>query len=165
MHPSANYFSQEKEMTMAHWFEDLTRTIADDKIGRRTAIRRVAGGVVGAALTSVAPGLALAKKSKDCPTGGGTCSNPNYPNCAGNSNLNCYCFTDITGNPLCACNMYCSGDWPCYRNSDCPRGSACIVSTGCNCSTSSGICIVRCKGKNKNCQLGSGHGTTAARVH
>ena len=39
---------------MAHWFEDLSKTVADEKIGRRTAMRRVAGTVAGAALASAA---------------------------------------------------------------------------------------------------------------
>jgi len=44
-------------MTMASWFEDVTKTLADEKIGRRTALRRVAGTVAGAALASAIPGL------------------------------------------------------------------------------------------------------------
>ena len=50
-----------KEMTMANWFENLTKSVADEKIGRRTALRRVAGGVAGVALAGAVPGLALAR--------------------------------------------------------------------------------------------------------
>src|SRR5689334_576711 len=38
---------RKKEMTMAHWLEDLTKTMADEKMGRRTAMRHVAGTVAG----------------------------------------------------------------------------------------------------------------------
>ena len=34
---------------MAQWFEDLTKTFGDEKMGRRTAMRRMAGTVAGAA--------------------------------------------------------------------------------------------------------------------
>ncbi len=147
---------------MANWFEDVTKTLADEKIGRRTAIRRVAGTVVGVALASVVPGLALAKTHKQCPNGGGTCSNPNYPNCVHNSNPNCFCFLNEKGIATCGCNGFCSGIFNCDRNSNCAKGSYCAYNTGCACD--GGWCIVKCTGQNKNCVLGSGHGATAAHV-
>jgi hypothetical protein len=145
---------------MANWFEDVTKTLADEKIGRRTAMRRVAGTVAGVALASGIPAVALAK-TKACPTGG-TCSNP-FTNCAGNANTNCYCFTKLGGKPVCGCNSFCSQSPTCSSSSKCAKGTVCIVETGCGCQSSSGVCVPACKGKNKNCQLGSGHGTTTAR--
>lgn len=144
---------------MARWFEDLTKQMADDKIDRRTAIRRVAGTVAGAALASAVPGLALAK-NKACPVGG-SCSK-GFPNCQGNPNVNCFCYTDSTGKGKCGCNQFCSGLFPCNKDTDCGKGGMCIILNGCNgCSSSNGMCILKCKGKNKNCQLGSGQGPTA----
>ena len=147
---------------MAQWFEDLTRTIADEKVGRRTAMRRIAGTVAGVALASVVPGAALAK-SKSCPVGG-NCT-IGFKNCQGNSNTNCFCFTDISGKGKCGCNMYCSGLSPCARDSHCGKGTLCIILNGCTgCSSSNSVCVLKCAGKNKNCQLGSGRGATAAHV-
>ncbi|HZU70297.1 MAG TPA: hypothetical protein VFA09_23710 [Ktedonobacteraceae bacterium] len=148
---------------MANWFETVTKTLADDKISRRTALRRVGGTVAGVAAASALPGLALAKKNS-CAGGGGTCSNPSrFTNCQGNPNTNCYCFTELGGKAVCGCNSYCSQVPTCSSSQKCPKGSVCIVSTGCNCSSSQGVCVPACKKKNKNCQLGSGHGSTAAR--
>jgi hypothetical protein len=150
-----------KEMTMANWFENVTKTLADDKISRRTALRRVGGTVAGVAAASAIPGLALAA-SKTCPTFG-NCSLP-FSNCVNNPNTNCFCFEKLGGKKAsCGCNSYCSQIPTCSGSQKCPKGSSCIISTGCNCGTSSGVCIPNCKGKNKNCVLGSGHGTTAAR--
>jgi hypothetical protein len=150
-----------KEMTMANWFEDVTKTLADEKIGRRTAMRRVGGTVAGVALAGAIPGMALAK-NKHCP-GAGNCTNFNFTNCVGNTNTNCFCFTKLGGKPVCGCNSYCSQVPTCSSSSKCAKGTSCIVSTGCNCSNSAGVCVANCKGKNKNCILGSGHGTTTAR--
>jgi hypothetical protein len=147
---------------MANWLEDVTKTLADEKIGRRTAIRRVAGTVTGVALASVVPGLALAKK-KACPVGG-NCT-IGFTNCHGNPNTNCYCFTDSTGKGKCGCSQYCSGLFPCNRDSDCGKGGMCSILNGCTgCGSSSGWCLNKCSGMHKNCTLGSGHGPTAARV-
>jgi hypothetical protein len=148
---------------MANWFEDFTKTIADDKIGRRTAMRRIAGSLASAALASAVPGLALAKK-KACPVGG-NCT-IGFKNCQGNSNTNCYCFTDSTGKGKCGCNMSCSGIFTCNRDSDCGKGSICIILNGCTgCGGTSGTCVFKCSGAHKNCQIGSGQGPTAAQVH
>jgi hypothetical protein len=149
-------------MTMANWFETITKTLADEKIGRRTALRRVGGTVAGVALAGALPELALAKKSQ-CPGGGGNCS-VGFSNC-NNSNTNCYCFTETSGKAVCGCNEYCSQAPSCSSNKQCGKGNACITANGCTgCGTSTGVCIANCaKKKNRNCQLGSGHGTTAAR--
>ncbi|HJT58964.1 MAG TPA: hypothetical protein VJ761_20815 [Ktedonobacteraceae bacterium] len=40
---------------MAHWFEDLSKTMGNEKMGRRTAMRRVAGTLAGVVLTSALP--------------------------------------------------------------------------------------------------------------
>jgi hypothetical protein len=146
---------------MANWFEDVTKTLADEKIGRRTALRRVGGTVAGVAVASAIPGLALAR-TKACPTPG-TCTGQGYTNCQGNPNTNCYCFEKLGGKAFCGCNSYCAQVPPCSSSQKCARGTSCAVLTGCNCVSSAGVCIPNCKGKNKNCVLGSGHGTTAAR--
>lgn len=147
---------------MANWFEDVTKTLGDEKIGRRTALRRVAGSVVGMALASTISGLALAKTNKQCPHGGYTCSQPQAQNCVGNPNMNCFCFTQFGGKAVCGCNGFCSQFPSCTSPSTCSKGYVCIVNNGCDCSSSVGVCVPKCKGKNKNCQLGSGHGATAA---
>jgi hypothetical protein len=45
---------------MANWFEDLTKTIADEKLTRRQAVRRMVGVVAGATLATWLPEQALA---------------------------------------------------------------------------------------------------------
>lgn len=145
---------------MTHWLEDLTKTMADDKLPRRQAMRRIAGSVTGVALASLLPGQVLAKTNhlkKTCSTPCG-CSICDFNNC--NVNNNCYCFFELSGKGGCGCNSFCSQSPTCSCTSKCPKGSFCAVETGCNCGTSSGVCIPYCVGKNKHCQLGSGHGLT-----
>jgi hypothetical protein len=152
-----------KEMTMANWFEDVTKTLADEKIGRRTALRRVGGTVAGVALAGAIPGMALAKVNKHCPVGG-NCT-IGFTMCQKQGNTNCFCFTDTTGKGICGCNTYCSQSKTCAKDKQCGAGNKCITANGCTgCGSSSGVCVPNClKKKNKNCVLGSGHGTTAAR--
>jgi hypothetical protein len=148
---------------MANWFEDLTKTVADDKLPRRQAMRRMAGSVTGMALASWLPGQVLAKDipwKKQCP-GTCNCSDPNGCGCHGNPNTNCFCFPSMEGNPVCICDTFCSQLPTCSSSSQCKKGFICITNNGCTgCSTSYGVCIAKCKGKHKNCQLGSGHGMT-----
>jgi|SRR6185312_7231240 len=147
---------------MANWFEDLTKSVADEKLGRRKAMRRIAGGVAGVVAATAIPGLALAHGSKQCPNGGGNCS-VGFSNC-NNPNSNCFCFTGTDGLSHCGCNTYCSQAPSCSRNRDCGKGGACITANGCTgCGSSIGVCVPKCHGKNKNCVLGSGHGKTTAR--
>ncbi len=146
---------------MADWFEDLITTMANDKISRRWAMRRIAGSAAGVALASALPELALARK-KSCPVGG-NCT-IGFTNCQGNPNTNCFCFTDSTGKGKCGCNGYCSGLFPCNSDKNCGKGNMCSILNGCTgCGASSGMCIRKCSGSNKNCQLGNGQGPTAAR--
>jgi len=43
-------------------------------------------------------------------------------------------------------------------------GGACVTANGCTGCGAGGICVPNCaKKKNRNCQLGSGHGATSAR--
>lgn len=160
---------------MANWFEDLTKTLADDKISRRTALQRAAGSIAGVALASLFPRVVLAsgpsKKNLKCyPPGecpnGGNCS-VGFTNCANNPNTNCYCFTELGGPGVCGCNTYCSQAQTCGYSTQCPKGSVCIAANGCSgCGSSSGICVPVCTGPNANCQLGSSQhaGPTAASV-
>src|SRR5215469_17842988 len=123
---------------MAHWFEDLTKTLGDDQIGRRTAIRRIAGTLAGTAFASAIAKIAEAKRNY-C-TGYGGC-NSFFDNCLNDSNTNCYCFEQLGGKAVCGCNSYCSQIPTCSQSMKCPKTYACIVSTGCNCSTSQGVCV------------------------
>jgi hypothetical protein len=148
---------------MAHWFEDLTKTVADEKLPRRQALRRIAGSVTGMALASLLPAQALARADhlkKHC-------SNPcncscGFVNC--NGNTNCFCFLGLDGKGVCGCNSYCSQVSPCTNSSQCKKGFGCITANGCTgCSSSTGVCIPYCAGKHKNCQLGGSHsGKTVA---
>jgi hypothetical protein len=110
-----------KEMTMANWFEDVTKTLADEKIGRRTALRRVGGTVAGVALAGAIPGMALAKVNKHCPQGG-NCT-IGFTECQKQGNSNCFCFTDTNGKGACGCNSYCSQIPTCSDHSDSERRS------------------------------------------
>jgi hypothetical protein len=154
----------ELEMTMAQWFEDLTKIIADEKMGRRSAIRHVAGTIAGIVGASAIPNIALARQTEKC-TCGNSCSGEcgNGGNCPGNPNPNCYCFIQLGGGFACGCNSYCSQTPTCANSSQCKKGFVCITFNGCtSCQGYTGVCVARCRGKHKNCQLGSGHGTTAA---
>ena len=150
---------------MANWFETVTKTLADDKLSRRQAMKKAAGVTAAVALAAVVPaGEAFAatpdagKYSCKNPL---TCSSSNTKNCDfgkfGNSN--CYCFQHIgktTG--VCGCNSYCSSLTTCASQSDCGAGYSCISNTGCGCTT--GVCIPKCT---KTCILASnGAGRTAA---
>ncbi len=147
---------------MADWFEDLTKTMADEKLPRRQAIHRIAGGGAGVALTSWLPGQVLVKinpESKQCPTG---CPCTVDCPCGFNQHGNCFCFITIKGKGVCGCNSYCSQSPTCSSSSQCGKGYSCITNNGCTgCGDSYGVCVAKCKGKNKNCQLGEGHGMTA----
>ncbi len=145
---------------MANWFEDLTKTMADENLPRRQAIRRIAGSVAGVGLATLLPAQALARPDhlkKHCPFPCNcTCG---FENCNGNGN--CFCFTDIDGTGVCGCNVFCSQVKNCLKDSDCKKGYACITANGCvGCGNTSGVCIPYCVGKHKNCQLGHGHGLT-----
>lgn len=148
---------------MANWLEDLTKTVSDDTLTRRQAVRRIVGVVAGTTLATWLPEQALAKNipwKKQCPRGG-NCDD-DFPSCNGNPNTNCFCFTDVSGQGVCACNSFCSQAPTCIKQSDCPRNTVCIIQNGCdNCGNSPGVCFLKCKGKHKNCTLGSGHGMTA----
>ncbi len=162
---------------MANWFEELTKTLVDEKLTRRQVVLRTLGIVAGAAvapLISINPVSAsmrprVRRGISTC--SGGSCSGPagncsiGFANCPGNSNTNCYGFTDINGQGVCGCNIYCSQAQSCSNDSGCPGGYACIASNGCSgCGSSQGVCIPLCCGNNSNCVLGSSEhdGTTAA---
>lgn len=152
---------------MANWFEDLTKTVADDTLTRRQAVRRLVGIVAGSTLASWLPEQALAAPNlpwkQQCSGMGGNCD-WGFINCQGNPNTNCYCFTGAPGAPatFCGCNTYCSQEPTCKRQSHCPKGTVCSTSNGCTgCSPYSGVCIQKCKGKYKNCVFPDGHGITA----
>ncbi len=147
---------------MANWLEDLTQTLADDKLPRRQAIRRIAGSVTGIALASWLPGQVLAQNipwKKQCPIGSdcpSCCENSN-----GNPNTNCFCFTSIEGKGACGCTNFCSQLPVCSHSSQCKRGFVCITENGCDgCGNSYGVCVAKCKGKHENCKLPDGHGLT-----
>ncbi len=149
---------------MANWLEDLTKMVADDKLTRRQAVGRIAGVVAGATLATWLPEQAQATNlpwKKQCSLGG-TCD-IGFPGCDGNPNPNCWCFTSTEGTPACGCNSYCSQTPNCSISSQCKKGYVCITANGCTgCGTLFGVCIAKCKSKHKNCQLGNGHGMTAA---
>lgn len=144
---------------MADWFEDLTKTMGEAKMGRRTAMRRVAGILAGGALASLIPDMALARK-KSCRVGG-TCST-GFPHCPGNTNPNCYCLTDINGKARCGCTGPCGQEF-CLNDAACGKGQFCSILNGCTgCGSSGGVCIQKCPGSNTRCMLGNRHGVTAA---
>ncbi len=149
---------------MANWFEDLTKTVADEKLSRRQAVGRIAGVVAGGTIVAWLPEQALAKNipwKKQC-LNGSNCDVPPM-NCNGNPNTNCCCMTEISDTPVCGCNIYCSQSTPCTSSSNCKRGYVCVTATPCTgCGTSYGVCVPKCKGEHKNCQLGDGQGSTTA---
>lgn len=144
---------------MANWFEDLTKTLADDKLRRRQAILRISGIVAGAALASWLPGevFAASEQRHRC-SPPGSCSGPTY-NCGINKYNSCYCFQKLgTIKGVCGCNNYCASLKSCNSQAQCPLGYACIINSGCSCT--SGVCIKKCT---RTCQPDSSRsGRTAA---
>ncbi|MHB8599050.1 MAG: hypothetical protein ACYDER_19835 [Ktedonobacteraceae bacterium] len=147
---------------MANWFETITKTLADEKLSRRQAMKKAAGITAAVAMAAAIPAgeaFAATPDKFSCPAPG-TCSTP-FNNCEKKKNpgLNCYCFEHIgktTG--VCGCNTYCSSAPVCSSQSGCASGYACVSNTGCGCST--GLCIQKCT---KTCVLSSnGAGRTAA---
>lgn len=137
---------------MPNWFEDLTKTVADETIGRRTAMRRIAGGIAGVVLASGVPGLALASQ-KPCTTGG-SCPT-GFKRCPGNKNPNCLCYQRAKGlSPQCGCNHSCSNLVFCTTDASCGvPGQFCAYNTCCNPPPNMGICIAACAGTNKHCKF------------
>ena len=142
---------------MANWFETVTKTLADDKLSRRSAMKKAAGAVAAVALASIIPGEAFAASDNTTCTPG-NCSQGGFTNCGVNSN--CYCFQKLTPRGVrgvCGCNTYCASAQPCSGQT-CPKGYVCITNTGCGCTT--GLCVHKC---NKTCVLSSDRaGRTAA---
>jgi len=143
---------------MANWFETVTKTLADDKLSRRSAMKKAAGAVAAVALAAIIPGEAFASTDVACTPG--SCSTGGFTNCGKQGNPNCYCFQKLTKkgvHGVCGCNSYCSSLTPCSSQT-CGKGYACITNTGCGCTT--GLCIQRCT---KTCVLASDRsGRTAA---
>jgi len=132
-----------KEMTMANWFEDMTKTLADEKLSRRQTLRRIAGSTAGIALASWLPGQALAKSH---PNAKGACGNP--ATCGGTfspcgHNKNCFCFLNSQGKGTCGCivNICNKNEKQCKSNADCPSGSFCAKKT---CCPHKNVCIPKC---------------------
>jgi hypothetical protein len=148
---------------MANWFETVTKTLGDEKLSRRKAMKTAVGVAAAAALAAVIPGEAFAAEKKKHHKNHHACKNPG--NCNGSpfnncgTNPNCYCFENYGSTKgTCGCNSYCASIAPCTKNSDCGKGNVCIGSTGCGCT--SGFCIPVC---NKTCVLDANRsGRTAA---
>ena len=145
---------------MSNWFEDLTKTLANETLPRRQAIRRISGTVAGFVLASWLPGQAFASSNQNhhCGPPVGSCMGT-FPSCGINKYNNCYCFQKM-GTPfggVCGCNSYCSSLPFCTANAQCPKGYGCVTNTGCACT--GGICILKCT---RTCQFPSnGAGRTA----
>ena len=147
---------------MANWFENITKTLADEALPRRQAIRRISGTVAGIVLSLWLPEQAFASSNHQnhrC-NNAGSCSGLGPGLCGVNKYNNCYCFQKLgfKYRGVCGCNSYCASIPACSSQSGCPSGYACITNTGCNCS--GGVCVPKCT---KTCQLASNQaGRTAA---
>jgi hypothetical protein len=127
-----------KEMTMANWFEDITKTVADEKLSRRQTLRRIAGSVAGVTLATWLPGQVLAKS--------GSCGNP--ATCGGTfspcgHNKNCFCFLNSQGKGSCGCivNICNKSENTCKTDKDCSSGSFCAKQT---CCPHPNVCLPKC---------------------
>ena len=133
---------------MADWFDELTQALANDRLSRRQALRKIVGTVGGAIVAMLLPGQAFAERSKAQLCGyAGTCST-DFNNCGTQHNPFCYCFQRIDGKHVCCCTNYCASVKPCSKQSDCGKGYSCITNWGCGCST--GGCLQNCT---KTCHL------------
>lgn len=151
---------------MTEWFNDLTKTLADETLSRRQAALRFAGILAGGVLAFWLPGQVFAQsENMDTCSPPGTCST-SYPSCGHNKYGNCYCFQNFrTGKGVCACNAFCSCDSDnkqqcgCSRQSDCGKGYVCVTNTGCGCLEMT-VCLQKCT---RTCQLSANRtGRTAA---
>ena len=150
---------------MANWFETITKTLADDKLSRRQAMKKAAGITAAVAMAAAIPAgeafAATPDNGKYTCKAPGTCSGAPFNNCylKKYNNTNCFCFEHInktTG--VCGCNSYCASSAPCSSQADCASGYACISNTGCGCTT--GLCVPKCT---STCILqANGAGRTAA---
>jgi hypothetical protein len=145
---------------MANWFETVTKTLADDKLSRRKAMRKAAGAAAGIALAAFIPGEAFA--ASDTCTPPGNCS-IGFATCGHNINGNCNCYTKHgTGirASQCGCNVFCSQIQTCTNSHGCPAGSFCAFFSGCDCTGTTGYCVPKCT---HTCILGADHtGATSA---
>jgi len=148
---------------MANWFETVTKTLADDKLSRRQAMKKAAGITAAVAMAAAIPAgeaFAATPDSEKC-NNPGTCSGGGFRNCKLKKygNTNCYCFEKIgTTSGVCGCNSYCASQPTCVSQSGCASGYTCISNTGCGCTT--GLCVQKC---NSTCILAdNGAGRTAA---
>lgn len=148
---------------MSDWFHDITKTLADNTLSRREAVKKIAVTIAGTALASWFPGIALARsqfgKCPDCiPNGCNSCS-CFTGGCSHNNNCLCLFKLDSQEEWLCGCIEYCASAKPCTRQSDCGKGSFCSTNNGCACPPN-GICVQKCT---KTCHLAAeGVGRTTA---
>ena len=102
------------------------------------------GANVPPAACCLTPNGQSAGNCSTCTTGG-TCDNGNFAQCGCNGPVEgSYCFTTAENTAICGQNMYCDEVPTCTSSSDCATGWVCIVSTGCNCSYDSGVCVPLC---------------------
>ena len=95
---------------------------------------------------------------------GGTCETAfNQCGCGGPLGGS-FCFTSAENTAVCGQNMYCDEVPTCTSTSDCATGWVCIVSTGCNCSFDSGVCVPLCTTTVGAPSKRSSGGMTAAKV-
>lgn len=146
---------------MPNWFEDLTKTLANDTLPRRQAIRRISGVAAGIVLAVWFPeqtfAASMGKYSCKNPL---SCSGQPALNCGVNKYNNCYCFQHMGTNSkgVCGCNIYCASATSCTATAQCATGYVCVTNTGCTCT--GGVCVPKCT---KTCQLDSSRtGRTAA---
>lgn len=132
---------------MTHWFEEMTKLLADGTLSRRQALKSMAGMIAWTMFATSLPGSTFATKAHAC-NNPGTCSNPHYPQCGHNINHYCNCYTRLdNGKGVCGCGPFCACQNaipPCFcsKQSDCPKGYTCVTQTGCGCSTD--VCVQNC---------------------
>ena len=140
-------------------FDDLTKKLASP-VSRGTALKTVmatalggmvalgsAGSFASAASPDKAPKSCKCKQFLSCNNGFlHECST----SCQGSHFSSSYCFGTPHGKKgklkgFCGVNSYCANVPACGPGLPaCPAGTECAVSTGCNCSSTSGVCIPVC---------------------
>lgn len=138
---------------MANWFDQVTKTLADKKLGRRQAMKTIAGTVAGVAIAGYLPETALALKKRGCSVQ--SCGS--YTNCPKSPNTNCFCFASVNGKAGCGCDYPCGSVPNCTKNSDCGAGHYCSLTC---CGTMD--CVQSCT---KTCTLSSIHAGKTASGH
>lgn len=130
--------------TEGHSFDELAKGIVNSTLSRGQVFKLVGAAVLGSALSSALPGVAVAKKKKKKhkrrPR---ACTVSDCSRCGPSRGHSCVCVPSNNGNPTCIDTK--KGTFPpCTTNTDCPTGSICIEAFVCGAPPGTFFCAFPC---------------------